>query len=157
MGIANRPNSSEKSTATGMMEVQKDYSKGLWEASKANYQANSDIMKDSYKTAGESMKSAFEYMKESAILINTSRGPVVNQADLYDALKNNKIFGAGLDVTTPEPIPTNHPLLTLDNCVILPHVGSATLKTRRKMVEMTIENILLGVNNKKLSFSVNDL
>ena len=51
-------------TASGVMEVQKDYSKGLWEASKANYQANSDIMKDSYKTAGESMKNAFEYMKD---------------------------------------------------------------------------------------------
>ena len=100
-------------------------------------------------------KDAFDLMKESAVLINTSRGPVVNQEDLYEALSKNKFFGAGLDVTTPEPIPTDHPLLTLDNCIILPHIGSATWKTRHKMVDMTVENILLGVANETLAYSVN--
>ena len=98
--------------------------------------------------------SAFELMKDSAVLINTSRGQVVNQNDLYDALKNSKITGAGLDVTTPEPIPTDHPLVGLNNCIILPHIGSATWKTRHKMVDMTVENLLLGISEKDLAYPI---
>ncbi|KAI4503969.1 hypothetical protein M0802_001372 [Mischocyttarus mexicanus] len=84
----------------------------------------------------------FEKMKRSAIFINASRGEVVNQKSLIDALKNGMIKAAGLDVTTPEPIPLDNELLKLDNCVIFPHIGSATIETREKMAEITAENIL---------------
>merc|ERR1711971_1154480 len=87
---------------------------------------------------------AFEQMKRSSILINTSRGGIINQDDLVSALNERKIFAAGLDVMTPEPLPTDHPLAQLDNCVLAPHLGSATLQTRGKMMVMTVDNILSG-------------
>uniref|UniRef100_A0A3B4AY10 Uncharacterized protein n=1 Tax=Periophthalmus magnuspinnatus TaxID=409849 RepID=A0A3B4AY10_9GOBI len=73
------------------------------------------------------------------------RGAVVNQEDLYEALKNGQIAAAGLDVTTPEPLPTNHPLLTLKNCVVLPHIGSATYSTRGIMSSLAARNLLAGL------------
>lgn len=82
------------------------------------------------KTTNLFNSETFSMMKPNSILINTSRGGVVNQSDLYDALKEKKIAAAGLDVTTPEPLPLNSPLLSLPNCVILPHIGSATIETR---------------------------
>lgn len=87
-------------------------------------------------------KTAFQKMKKTAVFINTSRGGLVNQTDLYAALSTGQIAAAGLDVTSPEPLPTDNPLLTLQNCVILPHIGSATEKARSAMSEVTARNIL---------------
>ena len=95
-------------------------------------------------------KAAFEKMKSSAILINTSRGGTVDQEALYDALVNGVIAGAGLDVTTPEPLSADHKLLTLPNCVILPHIGSASVATRTKMAYMTVDNAIAGVRGESL-------
>lgn len=93
------------------------------------------------QTIGIFNKSAFEKMKQTAVLINTSRGSVVNQTDLYDALSSNMIGAAGLDVTEPEPLPVDHPLMTLKNCVILPHMGTNTEEARRAMSINTAKNI----------------
>ena len=95
-------------------------------------------------------KSVFGKMKRSAIFINVSRGILVNQDDLFDALKNGVISAAGLDVTSPEPLPTNHKLLSLANCTIVPHIGSASHTTRLKMIKLTIANILAGLEGEPL-------
>lgn len=87
----------------------------------------------------------FAQMKRTAVFINTSRGGLVNQDDLLQALKNGTIYGAGLDVTTPEPLPTDSPLLELDNCVVLPHIASASVRTRNKMAAIAIENLIAGL------------
>ncbi len=97
----------------------------------------------------------FKLMKKSAILINTTRGPVVDQDALYEALSSGEIAGAALDVTVPEPIPADHPLLTLDNCLIMPHVASATGDTRMKMAMMCVENVLAGIAGDWPPFCVN--
>jgi len=97
----------------------------------------------------------FKLMKKSAILINTTRGPVVDQDALYEALKSGEIAGAALDVTVPEPIPSDHPLLTLDNCLIMPHVASATGDTRMKMAMMSVENVLAGMAGDWPPYCVN--
>lgn len=81
-------------------------------------------------------------MKKTAIVINTARGEVIDQDALYEALKNNEIFSAGLDVTHPEPLVPSHPLYTLPNVIILPHIGSATYEARRAMSIMSAENII---------------
>lgn len=91
-------------------------------------------------------ESTLNLMKPNAILINSARGAVVNQDHLYCALKLNKIRAAGLDVTCPEPLPLDHPLMDLDNIVILPHIGSADMKTRIEMAEITAKNILAALN-----------
>ncbi|KAM6105564.1 glyoxylate reductase/hydroxypyruvate reductase [Pterocles gutturalis] len=96
-------------------------------------------------TQGMCNKDFFGRMKKTAVFINTSRGAVVNQEDLYKVLANGEIAAAGLDVTTPEPLPTNHPLLSLKNCVILPHIGSATYATRSTMAVLAAENLLAGL------------
>ena len=90
----------------------------------------------------------FKMMKKSVVLINTSRGPVVNQSALYEALKTGQIFAAGLDVTEVEPIPMDDPLLTLDNVIIAPHIGSASFNTRTKMAFMAVENLVAGLQGK---------
>jgi len=93
---------------------------------------------------------AFTMMKDTAILINTARGPVVDEAALVHALQSGAIAGAGLDVFEEEPVV--HPgLMSCDNAVLLPHIGSATMGTRRRMAEMVAENIILGLNGKPLS------
>ncbi|XP_076634976.1 glyoxylate reductase/hydroxypyruvate reductase [Colletes latitarsis] len=84
----------------------------------------------------------FEKMKRSAIFVNVSRGEVVDQSALLEALKKGSIKAAGLDVMTPEPIPLDSELLKLDNCVILPHIGSAATETREEMSRITARNIL---------------
>ncbi|XP_035227762.1 glyoxylate reductase/hydroxypyruvate reductase-like [Stegodyphus dumicola] len=99
-------------------------------------------------------KSAFDKMKPDAVFINTSRGGVVNQDDLYDALKNKKIRGAALDVTLPEPLPADHKLTTLPNIIITPHVASAETNVRIKMGNLAAENILLGVKGEPLKTPV---
>jgi glyoxylate reductase len=106
------------------------------------------------ETTGLISAPQFALMKKSAILINMARGPVVDHAALYDALKSERIAGAGIDVTDPEPLPRDHPLLSLGNLVITPHLGSASDRTRRRMMEMTIENLNAGVTGKPLSWQV---
>uniref|UniRef100_A0A672N8L1 Glyoxylate reductase/hydroxypyruvate reductase-like n=2 Tax=Sinocyclocheilus grahami TaxID=75366 RepID=A0A672N8L1_SINGR len=89
-------------------------------------------------------------MKKTSIFINTSRGALVNQEDLFGALSSGQIAAAGLDVTTPEPLPTDHPLLTLKNCVVLPHIGSATYSTRGVMSKLTANNLLAGLTGSEM-------
>lgn len=102
------------------------------------------------ETAGLFNTITFKKMKSDAILINTSRGNVVVMDDLADALKAGTIGAAGLDVTVPEPLPTNSPLLNLKNCVVLPHIGSAVLETRAEMAALTARNILAGLKGEPL-------
>lgn len=99
--------------------------------------------------------SAFAKMKPTAILINTARGPIVDPQALYDALKSGKIGGAALDVTEPEPIPMDSPLLTLPNCLIVPHIASASIATRGKMAQMAAANLIAGLRGDKLPTCVN--
>ena len=88
-------------------------------------------------------------MKKTAILINTARGGIVNEDALYDALKNNDIWAAGLDVFAEEPVSVEHPLLTLPNLVTLPHIGSASIKTRMKMAEVAAMNLMCVLDGKE--------
>lgn len=97
------------------------------------------------ETQGLCDKAFFSKMKNTAVFVNTSRGAVVNQEDLYEALSSGQIAAAGLDVTTPEPLPADHPLLTLQNCVVLPHIGSATYSTRGIMAALAARNLLAGL------------
>lgn len=94
--------------------------------------------------------SVFSRMKPSAIIINTSRGGIIEQHDLIHALKAGKIRAAGLDVTTPEPLPLDSPLLQMSNVVILPHIGSADVETRTEMSRVTACNILAGLKGVKM-------
>jgi len=96
----------------------------------------------------------FKQMKRSAYLINMARGPVVDGEALFDALSNGLITGAALDVTDPEPLPRDHQLLTLKNLIIVPHLGSASNRTRQRMMEMTVENLLAGLSGKELPYPV---
>lgn len=86
-------------------------------------------------------------MKKTAIIVNTARGEVVDQDALYEALKNKKIFAAGLDVTTPEPLVPSHPLYKLPNVMILPHIGSATYEARTEMSILSAQNIIDAFKN----------
>lgn len=92
----------------------------------------------------------FEIMKPSSILINTSRGPVVDTSALLQALREGKIAAAGLDVTDPEPLPQDHPLYDLPNCLITPHIASAGAATRAKMAHMAVDNLLAGFHGQPL-------
>ena len=96
----------------------------------------------------------FGAMKKTAILVNIGRGSVVDQEALYSALVDGTIAAAGLDVTSPEPLPRDHPLLKLPNLTISPHTGTATLHARRKMVQLIIDNILCGLQGKPLVYEV---
>lgn len=107
------------------------------------------------ETRGMIDKKAFEIMKESAILINAARGPVVNTEDLLEALKSGQIRAAGLDVTDPEPLPADHALYQLDNCLITPHIGSATFNTRKSMAEIALRNLVAGLKGAPLPFCAN--
>jgi glyoxylate reductase len=93
-------------------------------------------------------------MKPTAILVNIARGPVVDTDALTEALTTRKIYGAALDVTDPEPLPRDHPLLRLDNVLITPHLGSATEQTRQRMAEVSIDNLLAGLSGRPLPFQV---
>jgi glyoxylate reductase len=94
-------------------------------------------------------------MKPDSILVNTARGAVVDQEALYHALKNRVIRAAAVDVTDPEPLPSDHPLLSLDNLIITPHIASATVKTRNNMVQIAIDNLLAGLSGEKLPHCIN--
>ena len=100
-------------------------------------------------------ESVFAKMKENAIFINTARGGFHNQKDLYNALVENKIWGAGLDVTNPEPIVSDDPILELSNVCILPHIGSATIEARSGMAKVAAENIIAFSNGQKMPHCVN--
>lgn len=98
----------------------------------------------------------FELMKKNAVLVNTSRGEIIDQDALIYALKNKIIFGAGLDVTDPEPLPPTSELFKLENALILPHIGSATYEARKAMSVLAAENIIAGLEGKPLRASVNN-
>jgi lactate dehydrogenase-like 2-hydroxyacid dehydrogenase len=98
---------------------------------------------------------ALARMKPTAILINTARGPVVDPDALYAALKAGTIAGAALDVTEPEPIPSDSPLLGLDNLIIAPHIASASHATRGRMAQMAVDNLLAGLAGRRLPHCVN--
>ena len=95
------------------------------------------------------------WMKPTAVLVNTSRGPVVDSMALVDALKNGVIAAAALDVTDPEPLPADHPLVSLDNCLVVPHIASASRATRDKMASMAAANLLAGLRGERLPTPVN--
>jgi lactate dehydrogenase-like 2-hydroxyacid dehydrogenase len=94
-------------------------------------------------------------MKPSAVLVNTSRGPVVDPDALHWALANGELARAALDVTEPEPLPMDSPLLTLSNCLIVPHIASASISSRSKMSEMAAANLLAGLRGERLPNCVN--
>jgi glyoxylate reductase len=98
---------------------------------------------------------AFRLTKPTAILINTARGPVVDPDALYHALTRNQLAAAALDVTEPEPIPEDSPLLTLDNLIITPHIASASVATRNKMATMAAANLIAGLKGERLPYCAN--
>jgi glyoxylate reductase len=97
---------------------------------------------------------ALARMKPTALLLNTARGGVVDQDALRTALHRGEIAGAALDVTEPEPLPADHPLLDAPNLLVVPHVGSATVRTRAKMAEMAVENLLAALAGRRMPHPV---
>ncbi|UOF88638.1 D-glycerate dehydrogenase [Fodinisporobacter ferrooxydans] len=100
------------------------------------------------ETKGLIGKKELALMKSSAILINTARGGIVDEQALYEALKSGEIWAAGLDVFETEPIPLEHPLLQLPNVVAIPHIGSASIKTRTAMAQMAANHLVQGVTGR---------
>jgi lactate dehydrogenase-like 2-hydroxyacid dehydrogenase len=98
---------------------------------------------------------ALRRMKPAAILVNAARGPVVDTDGLVQALQEGWIRGAALDVTDPEPIPADHPLVGLSNCIIVPHIASATVTARERMATMAAENLLAGLRGEQLPYCAN--
>ncbi|TWI52896.1 2-hydroxyacid dehydrogenase [Halalkalibacter nanhaiisediminis] len=107
--------------------------------------------KETYQMIGAKQ---FSQMKETAIFINTSRGTNVDEEALYEALKNEEIYAAGLDVYNSEPISSSHPLHELSNVTLLPHIGSATIETRMEMGKLAAENLIHGLEGKLLIHQV---
>ena len=97
---------------------------------------------------------ALARMKPTALLVNTSRGGVVDQDALRAALHEGRIAGAALDVTDPEPLPPDHPLLDAPNLLVVPHVGSATVRTRGKMAAMAVDNLLAALDGRPMPHQV---
>ncbi|WP_353134969.1 D-glycerate dehydrogenase [Pseudopedobacter sp.] len=124
-----------------------------------------DLLKQSdvlsvHSQLSEETKGLFDYrvfsqMKDSAIFINTSRGAVHNEEDLIKALEDGQIWGAGLDVTNPEPMAPDNPLLEMESVAVLPHIGSATVETRNEMVKLAVQNIIAKINNESLLTCIN--
>lgn len=107
------------------------------------------------ETKGRFDKKAFSSMKPSAIFINTARGGIHNEQDLTEAVKTGVIWGAGLDVTNPEPMDKNNPLLFMPNVAVLPHIGSATVEARNGMATIAARNIIAGLKGERLPHAVN--
>jgi glyoxylate reductase len=97
---------------------------------------------------------ALARMKRTALLVNTARGGVVDQGALRTALHDGVVAGAALDVTDPEPLPADHPLLDAPNLLVVPHVGSATVRTRARMAEMAVENLLAALDGRPMPHQV---
>lgn len=108
-----------------------------------------------FETRGMISETILRKMKPTAILVNAARGPLVDTDALVHALSEGWIAAAAIDVTDPEPLPSDHPLFRLPNCVIVPHIGSATRGTRQRMAEMASENLLAGLEGRKLPYCVN--
>ena len=98
---------------------------------------------------------ALAKMKPTAVIVNAARGPVIDPGALYRALRDGTIGAAGLDVTDPEPISPDDPLLTLENCVIVPHIASASVKTRAEMSRISAQNLVNGLKGERLLTCVN--
>jgi len=94
-------------------------------------------------------------LKPNAVLVNTARGGVLDQFALYETLKERRIFAAALDVTDPEPLPLDSPLLELDNCIIVPHIASASVQSRDMMAYLSAKNLIAGLNGERLPHCVN--
>jgi glyoxylate reductase len=94
-------------------------------------------------------------LKPNAVLVNTSRGAVVDQVALYETLKERRIFAAALDVTDPEPLPMDSPLLELDNCIIVPHIASASIHSRDMMAYLSAKNLIAGLRGERLVHCIN--
>jgi glyoxylate reductase len=107
------------------------------------------------ETQNKFNKNAFKKMKKRSIFINTSRGAIHNETDLIEALEKGDLWGAGLDVTNPEPMLSSNPLLTMPNVAVLPHIGSATEEARNEMAKMAAANTIAGLQNKRIPFPVN--
>jgi phosphoglycerate dehydrogenase-like enzyme len=108
-----------------------------------------------HETRGLINKSTLSLMKTTAILVNAARGQLVDTSALIEALVEKRIGAAALDVTDPEPLPPTHPLYNLPNCLISPHIGSATQNTRHRMAELACENLLAGLKGYPLPHCVN--
>ena len=100
-------------------------------------------------------REALERMKPTALLVNTARGPIVDTAALERALHERAIGGAALDVTDPEPLPADHPLLQAPNLLVVPHIGSATVRTRHKMTELAVDNLLAALAGEPMPHQAN--
>ena len=109
----------------------------------------------SNETRGVFNRDAFSRMKPSAIFINTARGQLHHEEDLRHAIETGTIWGAGLDVTNPEPSASDNPLLNMPTVAVLPHIGSATIETRMKMMQLTVNNLIAGLRDEQLPHCVN--
>jgi glyoxylate reductase len=112
---------------------------------------HTDLNPETSKLFGQQ---AFAAMKSNAVFVNTARGGIVDQDALHAALTTGQIFAAGLDVTDPEPLPEESNLRQLSNCVILPHIGSATVRSRDAMAEIAADNLLAGLAGTPLRHQV---
>ena len=157
----------KKANGLGMNVIyhnRKPVSKSLEKVLKAKYVSESRLYKNSdiislhvpYNRDTHHLMNSriFKKMKKTSFLINTSRGKIVNEKQLVTALKTKQIQGAGMDVYELEPIKKDNPLLKLENVVLSPHVGSSTKETRQKMSDITARNLILGLEGKKLLYSV---
>ncbi|MAV36529.1 MAG: D-glycerate dehydrogenase [Planctomycetaceae bacterium] len=109
------------------------------------------------ETQGMFDRDAFAKMKSTAVFVNSARGPIHRQQDLYEALVGGEIFAAGLDVTDPEPVDFKDPLVQLPNCVIAPHIASGTVSSRNGMAEIAADNLLAGIQQQPLRCWVNPM
>ena len=94
-------------------------------------------------------------MKDTAILVNTARGPIVDTGALIEALAAGRIAGAALDVADPEPLPGDHPLLDAPNLIVIPHMASASMVTRERMADLAVDNLLAGLAGERMPHCVN--
>ncbi len=100
---------------------------------------------------------ALARMRPTAILVNTARGPIVDQVALRHALVEGEIAGAALDVTDPEPLPADDPLLSAPNLIVVPHIGSATNAAREEMANLAVDNLLAGLAGREMPHQVNSV